>query len=184
MTPRFAKRKCCSGSDSRRESRHEFEFLASWGRAGTARHSNGTPAQAQNWPTRTVKFIVPFGPGAGADIGARLFAEKLQTKWGQPVVIENKPGGDGIVAIQAYLGANDDHVLMFGPSGGFVVHPFTYSRLPYNQADLIPIVRVSNTILAVAVKTDTPYNHPRSSPRPHAPRRAHSTPVWCRASPS
>ena len=117
------------------------------------------PAQAQNWPTRAVRFIVPFGPGAGADIGARLFAEKLQAKWGQPVVIENKPGGDGIIAIQAYLGANDDHVLMFGPSGGFVVHPFTYTKLPYNQADLIPIVRVSNTILAVAVKKDAPYNN-------------------------
>jgi tripartite-type tricarboxylate transporter receptor subunit TctC len=116
------------------------------------------PAQAQNWPTRAVKFIVPFGPGAGADIGARLFAEKLQARWGQPVVIENRPGGDGIIAIQAYLGANDDHVLMFGPSGGFVVHPFTYTKLPYNPADLIPIARVSNTILAVAVKTDAPYN--------------------------
>jgi tripartite-type tricarboxylate transporter receptor subunit TctC len=117
------------------------------------------PAQAQNWPTRTVKFIVPFGPGAGADIGARLLAEKLQAKWGQPVIIENKPGGDGIIAIQAYLGANDDHVLMFGPSGGFVVHPFMYSRLPYDQADLVPIARVSNTILAVAVKKDAPYNN-------------------------
>jgi tripartite-type tricarboxylate transporter receptor subunit TctC len=117
------------------------------------------PARAQNWPTRAVRFMVPFGPGAGADIGARLFAEKLQTKWGQPIVIENKPGGDGIIAIQAYLGANDDHVLMFGPSGGFVVHPFTYSNMSYNQADLIPIARVSNTILAVAVKKDAPYNN-------------------------
>src|SRR5438309_11481388 len=89
-------------------------------------------AQAPAWPTRAVKFIVPFGPGAGADIGARLFAEKLQAKWGQPVVVENKPGGDGIVAIQAYLGANDDHVLMFGPSGSFTVHPFMYTKLSYN----------------------------------------------------
>jgi tripartite-type tricarboxylate transporter receptor subunit TctC len=78
------------------------------------------PVQAQNWPTRAVKFIVPFGPGAGADIGARLFAEKLQAKWGQPVVVENKPGGDGIVAIQTYLGANDDHVLMFGPASSCI----------------------------------------------------------------
>src|SRR6478672_2435124 len=116
-------------------------------------------AEAQNWPTRVVKFIVPFGPGAGADIGARLLAERLQAKWGQPVVVENKPGGDGILAIQAYLGANDDHVLMFGPSGGFVVHPFMYSNMSYNQADLIPIARVSNTILAVAVKKDAPYNN-------------------------
>lgn len=118
-----------------------------------------TPAQAQSWPTRTVKFVVPFGPGAGADIGARLLAEKLQAKWGQPVVVENKPGGDGIIGIQAYLGANDDHVLMFGPSGGFTVHPFTYSKLTYNQADIIPIARVSITILGVAVKTDAPYNN-------------------------
>jgi tripartite-type tricarboxylate transporter receptor subunit TctC len=116
-------------------------------------------AQAQSWPTRAVKFIVPFGPGAGADIGARLVAEKLQAKWGQPVVIENKPGGDNIIAIQSYLGANDDHVLMFGPSGGFTVHPFTYAKLSYNPADIIPIARVSNTILAVAVKKDAPYNN-------------------------
>ena len=90
------------------------------------------PAQAQNWPTRPVKFIVPFGPGAGADIGGRLFAEKLSQKWGQPVVIENKPGGDSIVAIQAFLTANDDHVLFFGPSGNFTVHPFNYTKLTYN----------------------------------------------------
>ena len=82
-------------------------------------------AQAPAWPTRTVKFIVPFGPGAGADIGARLFAEKLTALWGQPVVIENKPGGDSIVAIKAFLSANDDHTLLFGPSGNFTVHPST-----------------------------------------------------------
>jgi tripartite-type tricarboxylate transporter receptor subunit TctC len=116
------------------------------------------PSQAQNWPTRTVKFIVPFGPGAGADIGARLFAEKLTAKWGQPVVIENRPGGDSIVAIQAFLGANDDHTLLFGPAGNFTVHPFVYSKLSYDPANLIPIARVSNTILAVAVKKDAPYN--------------------------
>jgi tripartite-type tricarboxylate transporter receptor subunit TctC len=117
-----------------------------------------TSAQAQSWPTRPVKFIVPFGPGAGADIGARLFAEKLQAKWGQPVVVENRPGGNSLVAINAFLGANDDHTLLFGPSGSFTVHPFIYSKLPYHPNDLIPIVRVSNTILAVAVKKDAPYN--------------------------
>src|SRR6476620_11867693 len=117
------------------------------------------PAQAQNWPTRTVKFIVPFGPGAGADIGGRLFAEKLTQKWGQPVVIENKPGGDSIIAIQAFLTAHDDHVLLFGPSGNFTVHPFNYSKLSYNPADLIPIARASNTLLAAAVKADSSYSN-------------------------
>ena len=116
------------------------------------------PVQAQSWPTRPVRLIVPFGPGAGADIGARLFAEKLTQKWGQAVVIENKPGGDSIVAIQAFLSANDDHVLLFGPAGNFTVHPFNYSKLSYNPADLIPIARASQTILALAVKKDAPYN--------------------------
>src|SRR6476620_6776836 len=117
------------------------------------------PAQAQNWPTRTVKFIVPFGPGAGADIGGRLFAERLTQKWGHPVVIENRPGGDSIVAIQAFLSANDDHVLLFAPSGNFTVHPFNYAKLPYNPADLIPIARASNTRNAAAVKADAPYSN-------------------------
>jgi tripartite-type tricarboxylate transporter receptor subunit TctC len=104
---------------------------------------------AQSWPQRPVKFIVPFGPGAGADIGARLLAERLPARWGKPVVIENRPGGDGLVAIQAFVSANDDHTLLFTPSGNFTVHPFQYDKLPYGPGDLVPIARVSNTILAV-----------------------------------
>ena len=117
------------------------------------------PAHAQTWPSRPVKFIVPFGPGAGADIGARLFAEKLQAKWGQPVVIENRPGGDSIVAITAFLSANDDHTFLFGPAGNFTVHPFVYTKLSYDQKEMIPFARVSNTILAIAVKADAPYKN-------------------------
>ena len=70
------------------------------------------------WPQRPVRFI-PFGPGAGADIGARLIQERLQKKWGQPVVIDNRPGGDSIIAIQAVLSANDDHTFLWGPAGNF-----------------------------------------------------------------
>jgi tripartite-type tricarboxylate transporter receptor subunit TctC len=114
-------------------------------------------AQAQTWPQRAVKFIVPFGPGAGADIGARLFAEKLSVKWGQPVVIENRPGGDSFVAINAFLSANDDHTFLFTPAGNFTVHPFVHSKLPYDPNDLAPVARVSNTILAVAVSQSSPY---------------------------
>lgn len=110
-----------------------------------------TPSQAQTWPTRPIKFIIPFGPGAGADIGARLIQEALATRWGKPVVIENRPGGDSMVAIQAFLSANDDHTFLWGPSGNFTVHPFLYQKLPYDPADIIPIARFSNTILAVGV---------------------------------
>ncbi len=110
-------------------------------------------APAQSWPQRPVKFIIPFGPGAGADIGARLIQERLQKRWGQPVVIENRPGGDSIIAIQAVLSANDDHTFLWGPSGNFIVHPFQYKKLTYDPANIIPVARFSSTILGVGVPT-------------------------------
>ena len=70
------------------------------------------PALAQSWPQRTVKFLLPLGPGSGVDIGARLLADRLSARWGQPVVVENRPGGDGILAIGAFVSAHDDHVLL------------------------------------------------------------------------
>jgi tripartite-type tricarboxylate transporter receptor subunit TctC len=115
------------------------------------------PVLALTWPQRPVKLIVPFGPGAGADIGARVLADKLQEKWGRPVVVENRPGGDSMVAITTFLNANDDHTFLFAPAGNFAVHPFIYSQLPYDPKELVPIARVSNTILAVAVKADAPF---------------------------
>ena len=76
------------------------------------------PSHAQSWPQHPVKLIVPLGPGSGADLGARLLADRLTKQWHQSVVVENRPGGDGSVAITAVLNARDDHTLMFGPSRG------------------------------------------------------------------
>jgi tripartite-type tricarboxylate transporter receptor subunit TctC len=109
------------------------------------------PSTAQTWPQRAVKFIVTLGPGSGVDIGTRLLADRLTRRWGQPVVVENRPGGDGLVAIGAFVAANDDHVLLAAPSGSFNAHPFIYKHLPYKAEDLVPIARVSNTIVVVAV---------------------------------
>ncbi len=68
------------------------------------------------------------------------------------MVIENRPGGDGIVAITGFVGAKDDHVLLYTPTGSFTVHPYQKANLPYEaERDLLPIARVSNTILAVGV---------------------------------
>jgi tripartite-type tricarboxylate transporter receptor subunit TctC len=111
------------------------------------------PAQTK-WPTRPVKFIVTLGAGSGADIGARLIADRLGQRWGQPVIVENRPGGDGIVAINAFVGAHDDHVLLYGPSGSFTAHPYLHDSLPYKLSDLIPITRVSNTVVVIAVPAD------------------------------
>ena len=113
------------------------------------------PALAQSpssaWPQRSVRFILPLGPGSGVDIGSRLIADRLSQKWGKPVVIENKPGGDAIVAITAFTAANDDHTFLMAPTSTFTAHPFLHEKLPYDLKELVPIARVSNTIVAVGV---------------------------------
>jgi tripartite-type tricarboxylate transporter receptor subunit TctC len=108
-------------------------------------------ASAQNWPTRPVKFILPLGAGSGADIGARLFAEKLAAKWGQPVVVENRPGGDGFVAITAFTGAKDDHVFLWGPAAAFTAHPYLHAKLPYDPNDISPVARITTTFVSMSV---------------------------------
>src|SRR5215203_22149 len=113
------------------------------------------PAAAQNWPTRSVKLILPLGPVRGVDIGARLIADKLSTAWGQPVVVENRPGGDGIVAITAFTSAKDDHVLLMSPTSSFTAHPYLHDKLPYDPRDLAPVARVSNTLVAVVVPSSS-----------------------------
>jgi len=108
-------------------------------------------AAADAWPNRPVRFIVTLGPGSGVDIGARLFADKLSARWGQPVVVENRPGGDGMVAITSFLSAHDDHTLLVSPVSSFTAHPYFHDKLPYDPQDLIPIARISKTVVAVSV---------------------------------
>ena len=115
-------------------------------------------AQAPAWPDRPVKFIIPLGPGAGVDITARLLADKLSQKWGQPVVVENRPGGDAFVAITGVLSANDTHVLLFAPASTFTAHPLLHEKLPYNPKDLTSIARVTNTLIVLAVPTELGVN--------------------------
>jgi tripartite-type tricarboxylate transporter receptor subunit TctC len=111
-------------------------------------------AQAPSWPQRAVKFIIPLGPGSGVDITARVFADRLSQKWGQPVVVENRPGGDAFVAITAVISAKDDHVLLFAPASTFTAHPLLHETLPYDINDLVPIARVTNTLIALGVPTE------------------------------
>ncbi|MGB7259920.1 MAG: tripartite tricarboxylate transporter substrate binding protein [Pseudolabrys sp.] len=115
-------------------------------------------AAAQTWPSRPVRLIVTLGPGSGVDIGARLFADKLSAKWGQSVVVENRPGGDGMVAITSFLSAHDDHVLLVSPVSSFTAHPYFHDKLPYDQKDLIPIARITKTVVAVSVPTSLNVN--------------------------
>jgi tripartite-type tricarboxylate transporter receptor subunit TctC len=108
-------------------------------------------ANAQDWPSRPVKFIVPLGPGSGTDIGARLMAEQLTRLWGQSVVVENKIGGDGVVGINAFISAHDSHTLLYMPTSSFVAHPYQHDKLPYDPAELSPVARITNTYVGLVV---------------------------------
>ncbi|HTV36730.1 MAG TPA: tripartite tricarboxylate transporter substrate binding protein [Xanthobacteraceae bacterium] len=125
---------------------------------GAALAGASSAAAQEKWPTRPVRFIVPLGAGSGADIGARLLADRLSQRWGQPVIVDNRPGGDALVSINAFVMAHDDHVLWFGPSGSFISHPYQHDNLPYKPSDLVPITRISNTIIVVAVPTELHVN--------------------------
>lgn len=116
-------------------------------------------ASAQSYPQRAVKFILNFGPGAGVDITARLIGEKLSARWGKPVVVENRPGGDGLVSINAFINAADDHTLLFVPTSVFTAHPYTRDKVPYDaERDLLPIVNVTTIVLALSAPASLPAN--------------------------
>jgi tripartite-type tricarboxylate transporter receptor subunit TctC len=129
---------------------HAISFAAGFLACLALYASYASPSHAQTWPQRSVHFVLPLGAGSGADIGARLLAERLTKRWGQTVVVENCPGGDGVVAINTVLNARDDHMLMFGPSSAFVAHPYLYDKMPYDQRDLLPVARFSITLVGLA----------------------------------
>ena len=129
-------------------------FALAFGLIAVVAAAGAAPAE-ENWPSRPVRFILTLGPGSGSDIGARLLADRLTRLWGQPVIVENRPGGDGIVAINAFVSAHDDHVLLFSPTSSFTAHPFLHENLPYKPKDLVPITRISNTLIGISVPIDS-----------------------------
>jgi tripartite-type tricarboxylate transporter receptor subunit TctC len=133
-----------------RKSRFRLAMIAALALAVTA--VAATASFAAEWPTHPVRFVLPFGPGSGADTAARLLVSKLQQKWGQPVIIDGKPGGDGLLSLQTVVSANDDHTLFFGPSSMFVVQRLMHPDTTFNPAtDLTPIAGVAKVQIAVAV---------------------------------
>jgi tripartite-type tricarboxylate transporter receptor subunit TctC len=95
----------------------------------------GPAAQAQGWPTRAIRLIVPTGPGAATDVMARLIAEAVTRGLGQPVVVENLAGASGLVAHQtAARAAPDGYTLLFTNTSGMAINPVSFKQLPYNPA--------------------------------------------------
>ena len=113
---------------------------------------SGSAAAQQAYPTRPVHLILPYGAASATDIAARLFANKLGAMWGKPVIVENRPGGDGIVSMNAFIAANDDHTLWWGPAAVFTTLPYQHPEITTDPGPkMTPVVSVSVVVLAVSM---------------------------------
>ena len=99
------------------------------------------PTFAQTWPTKPVRIVVAYPPGGGIDVMGRQLAEKLTATWGQPVVVENRPGANTIVATDAVVKSPaDGHSVLMTTDATFSINPHLYAKLPYDpQRDFIPV---------------------------------------------
>jgi len=117
-------------------------------------------ALAQSYPARPVRIVVPFPPGGGTDIGTRIIAQKLQESWGQPVVVENKPGAAGIVGTEMVAkAAPDGYTLIMGNIGTHAINISLYKKLSYDPVkDFAPISQVAGLPLFLLVHPSIPVN--------------------------
>jgi tripartite-type tricarboxylate transporter receptor subunit TctC len=126
--------------------------------AGTVLATASTLAAAQAWPAKPIKFVVPYPPGGTSDILARAVGQKLQEKWGQPVVVENKPGATGnIGADYVAKSAPDGYTMMLADIGSLAIAPSVVTTLPFDPVkDFTPVVMVAYSPHLLVVHPSVP----------------------------
>jgi len=117
------------------------------------------PAGAQTYPSKPIHILIPYAPGGIADIAARIVGAKLTEAWGQQVVVENKPGGNGFIAMSAAAkAAPDGYTLVMATAGDLTLSPALFKDMPYNvQNDFAFISLVSDAPLVLAANTQAPF---------------------------
>src|SRR6476646_4965858 len=117
-------------------------------------------SRADRWPASRVTIVVPFPAGAATDLGARLYAEQLSVLWGQPVVVDNKGGGNGIPAAESVARAKPDGLTIFATSAMTqAVNPALYDKLPYDPiADFEAVTRMGTSPFVLLVDAKSPIN--------------------------
>jgi tripartite-type tricarboxylate transporter receptor subunit TctC len=116
-------------------------------------------AQSQTYPARPIHMLVPYAPGGPADIAARLIGAKLTEAWGQQVVVENRPGGRGYIAMTAAAkAAPDGYTLVMATIGEVAITPALFMDVPYNvQRDFAPISLISDATIVLAAHGDSSF---------------------------
>ena len=119
---------------------------------------SSTGAAAQAWPERPVRMLVGYPPGGGTDLVARLVAQPLSERWKQPVVVDNRPGANAILATEAVARAKPDgYTLLMAYATELAVNPATHKKLPYDPLrDLVPVAQLASAPLVMAVHPSLP----------------------------
>src|SRR5712691_663803 len=115
-------------------------------------------AQAQDYPTRNVTFVVPTGPGAGTDLLARILAPRLSERLGKSVVVENRPGAGTVIAAEAVAKANPDgHTILMGTSTPLAINASLHKKLPYDPTkDFMPLGLIATVPFVLVINNDLP----------------------------
>src|SRR5919197_1790832 len=116
-------------------------------------------ARAQEWPAKPVRIIVPFPPGGSADLMPRAVAEKLSERWGQPVIVENRPGAAGNIGADAVFRAEPDgYTLLSSPPPPLVINKSLYPKLSYDPDEFVPITVIGAIPNVLLVHPKVPTN--------------------------
>lgn len=117
-------------------------------------------AEALEYPTRTVRVIIPFTAGGAPDVLLRLVAQKLSEKWGQSVIVENRVGGNTLVGtVAATKSAPDGYTLLLAADQTFILNPLLYETLPYSMKELDPIILMASIPHMLAVANKVPVSN-------------------------
>ena len=114
-----------------------------------------SPVSADNFPIRPVRFINQGAVGSDPDVVARLLADRLALSWKQPIVVDNRPGGGGVIAGQASVKATPDgHTFFFAAASGLTIAPYVGQKAPYDpERDFVPVAMITENPFAIAVRT-------------------------------
>ena len=120
------------------------------------------PALAQDYPNRTIRLLVPFPAGGTNDIMARIFAQQVEAQVGQPIVVDNRCGANGIIGTQAVANADPDGYTIMHNSSSFTINPAIYKSLPYDVlADFAPVANMAiGTGYVIVVNPQMPVHNP------------------------
>ena len=130
-----------------------------WLAASGALALPGLPAfaHAADWPSRPIRFVVPFAPGGSSEIVARSTAAELAKTMGQNVFVENKPGAAGNIAMQEVARSDDQHTVILGHIGTLAVNPYIFDKLPYDpNKDFRPVSLLAKVPSLYVVHPDLP----------------------------